>query len=175
MFSPQIIRWIFVKKKEANTKHRYHHFSPCRTEIFHVSSFKLILIELLYSLWLARRRNKSLSTFLSCYHKSWLAGYTVHTRPLLPWINIVLNLKQGTVWLFCHFSLLPAGWIVARRKQKFLWYLVNVTRRWVTLGWAPESFIWFTLRSHQAGAPATTAFFFFVAIFSSKCCSTEKW
>ena len=36
-----------------------------------------------------------------------------------------------------------------RRKQKFLQYLVNVTRRWVTVGWAPESFIWFTLRSHH--------------------------
>ena len=48
-------------------------------------------------------------------------------------------------WLPGHMA---AGEMVG--KQKFLWYLVNVTRRWVTLGWAPESFIWFTLRSHQS-------------------------
>ena len=54
-------------------------------------------------------------------------------------MNSVALLKVEALMISCDM----------RRKQKFLQYLVNVTRRWVTVGWAPESFIWFTLRSHH--------------------------
>ena len=61
-----------------------------------------------------------------------------------------------------------------RRKQKFLQYLVNVTRRWVTVGWAPESFIWFTLRSHhlllRQLLPAFCIFDIYICVCVSEYC-----
>ena len=102
-------------------------------------------------------KQKSFNFSFILKHK--LGGYIMMQGPACI-SNSVLDhqfsfLKLKTVELLL-LSLFTPGWLVSvwwwdgGKTKVFMISCQRRKRRWVTLGWAPESFIWFTLRSHHS-------------------------